>query len=127
MYKLFGTLIKDNIPEKIKKDGDICNYAVVQNDELYQAFLKDRLIEAVNAYLQMPSTETLCEILLVVNTIGSFDREAFDATYAAQLKDNGGYDKKYVYLQIPREMPAPTEGDTQTSAEKATEQVESAE
>ena len=127
MYKLFGALIKDNIPEKIKKDGDICNYAVVQNDELYQVFLKDRLIETVNAYLQMPSIENLCEISLVVNTIGGFDREAFDATYANQLKDNGGYDKKYVYLQIPREMPAPTEGDTQPSAEKATEQVENAE
>lgn len=104
MYKLLGTLIHDKLPEKLKKDGEVCSYATIQNEELYKEFLKDKLIEAVNAFLSSANLEGLYELALITDTLKTFYPEY--ATYADEkFKDLGGYDKKYIYLQIPREVP----------------------
>ena len=97
-----GTLIRDNIPEKIKASGDYCNHAVIQNDELFRDLIRDKLAETVQRFLATNAIEDLCEVLCVVNTIGAEAQEAFTATYATQQKDLGNYDKRFVWLQSSR-------------------------
>ena len=44
-------LIRDNIPNIVKANGEVVDYAIVQNDGFFKALLKNKLIEEVNEYL----------------------------------------------------------------------------
>ena len=44
-------LIRDNIPELMRVEGQLLNFAVAQNDEFYVGLLKGKLVEEVNEYL----------------------------------------------------------------------------
>ena len=97
-----GTLIRDKLPERIKASGDYCNYAIIQTDELFRDLIRDKLAETTQRFLNTNSVEDLCELMMVVNTIGAEAQEAFNATYAKQFEEFGGYDNRYVWLQSSR-------------------------
>ncbi len=100
MYKL----VRDNIPELIKESGEVCDYAAVQNDELYVSLLKDKLIEEVNEFLWADPTvernlEELIDITTVIKSLVAalgISEADFETKYTEKLTKNGGFVKKYV-------------------------------
>lgn len=94
-----GTLIRDNIPANIEKQGDTCNYAEIKSDYLFNNLIRDKLVEVVNIFLQANTVETLAEVKAVVEAIGAEAGETFNKVYEQQMAEFGGYTKRYAYLQ----------------------------
>lgn len=94
-----GTLIRDNIPANIEKNGDVCNYAEVKSQPLFNSLIRDKLVETVNVFLSVNSIETLAEVKAVVEAIAAEAKEAFDAAYEKQMQELGGYSNHYVHIQ----------------------------
>lgn len=92
-------LIRDKIPELVKKEGQVLNYATAENDELYVILLKNKLIEEVQEFinsgdiLELVDVETVLQTLLKVAKV---PEEKFKAAYAAKLETNGAFDKKLI-------------------------------
>ncbi len=101
-----GTLIRDNIPEVVKAQGGACNYVEIKSDALYSNMLRDKLVETVNLFLQYNSAETLAEVKTVVEAIADEAREAFDAIYAQQQSEFGGYTARYAFVRAEYGSPA---------------------
>lgn len=101
-------LIRDNIPEIMEKEGQICNFAQIRNPELLTGFLREKLIEEVNEFLMSNPTsdESLAElvdIMTVVNaiyTLGGIDDETFAKLYKDKLAEKGGF-KNALIMFIP--------------------------
>jgi predicted house-cleaning noncanonical NTP pyrophosphatase (MazG superfamily) len=92
-------LIRDNVPELMKQSGALCNYAVAENQELYLALLRNKLIEEVNEFLETNLVEELVDIVTVVKTLlatNDISEEQFEELYKNKLETNGGFDKKLI-------------------------------
>jgi predicted house-cleaning noncanonical NTP pyrophosphatase (MazG superfamily) len=89
-------LIKNNIPEEIKEKGGLCNYAAIQNDELFVDFLKLALIEEVNNFLTTGSLDKLVELQVLIDSFKSFYTEAFEKAYSTKIANNEIYSNKYI-------------------------------
>ena len=90
-------LVRDKIPELIQENGDVFDYAVIQNDEFFRAMLKNKLIEEVNEYLgSNDSLEELADIQLVLNTLVGDQKEEFDRIYAVKRAERGEFSKRYL-------------------------------
>lgn len=94
-----GTLIRDNIPALVEKQGNLCNYAEVKSDYVFHNLLRDKLMEVVNMFLQTNTRESLAEVKTVVEAIIDTDPETFNEIYEKQMQEAGGYTKKYIFLQ----------------------------
>ncbi len=104
MYKL----VRDNIPNIIKKSGEICHYASIQNDELFEDLLRTKLVEEVNEFLATNSVEELADILVVITELGKLAKVDLTKIHDEKLKTKGGFDKKYVAF-FPDPQPELTE------------------
>ena len=101
-------LVRDNIPELIKGSGQTCNFAQIQNPELMTGFLREKLIEEVNEFLNAdPSSanglEELVDIITVVRAIYSFgglSTEEFEKIYEKKLEERGGLSKGFI-MYVP--------------------------
>lgn len=62
-------LIRDKIPEIMEKSGVVCNYAAIQNDELYQTLLRQKFVEEVNEFLASGTLEELADVQTVLNAL----------------------------------------------------------
>ena len=92
-------LVRDRIPELIKKSGQICNYAEVKNKELFIELLRAKLIEETNEFLNSGSIEELADIKLVIETFAELlcgSKEDLEKTYAAKVDERGKFDNKYI-------------------------------
>lgn len=103
---MFGNLIRDNVPAKMAEKGEVCSYAVLQSDETYRELLRDRLIDVVNGFLNTNSVEMLVELQTVINAIVVENKEVFEAEFAKQMEEFGGYEKKFVFLRSDRAVAA---------------------
>ena len=84
-------LIRDNVPQIMKEANQICDYASIENTELYIFALKEKLIEEVNAFLQKSSITELVDIQTVINALveASVGEEAFKEEYDKRLEVAG--------------------------------------
>ena len=92
-------LIRDKIPELVKKEGKVLNYATAENEELYIALLKNKLAEETSEFLSTGDVSELVDVLTVIKAIvkvASVSEEEFEKTYQEKLKTNGGFDKKLI-------------------------------
>ena len=96
---MYITLIRDNVPANTEKAGTPISYAKIQNDELFIDLLREKLVEAVNAFLQTGSFEALAETHLIVDTFASLKPEYKDI-YDKQLEELGYYNERYLYVQL---------------------------
>jgi predicted house-cleaning noncanonical NTP pyrophosphatase (MazG superfamily) len=108
-----GTLIRDNIPANIEKTGDLCNYAEIKSQPLFNALIRDKLAETVNTFLRTNTIEALVEVKTVVEAIAAEAKDAFDELYAKQMEELGGYNNHYV--QIQADYDAAKESTTKTA------------
>ncbi|MDE6470928.1 MAG: nucleoside triphosphate pyrophosphohydrolase [Eubacterium sp.] len=75
--KIYNKLIRDNIPEIIKKNGQTA-YISMLDDKGYTAELQKKLIEETQEYLDSEEPEELADILEVVEALASTKGKTLD-------------------------------------------------
>ena len=92
-------LIRDKIPELVKKEKQVINYATAENDDLYVALLRNKFAEEASEFLNTGDVSELADVLTVLKAIvkaTGISEEDFDKVYQEKLKTNGGFDKRYI-------------------------------
>ena len=65
--KTYNKLVRDNIPDIIKNENRFCTYRTVRNDKKqYESFLKKKLLEETEEFLENPCLEELVDIYEVI-------------------------------------------------------------
>lgn len=98
MYKL----VRDNFI----KENDQCEYAVIKTPNLFNAYLRTKLVEEVNNYLNTARLSTLVDIELLIRELalnaGFIDintEEDFLKAVEESVKKEGRYEDKILYYE----------------------------
>ncbi|GAA0126501.1 nucleoside triphosphate pyrophosphohydrolase [Clostridium sp. CTA-19] len=98
--KKYDKLVRDLIPEVIKKDGKECDVYICEKAEFTKR-LEDKLQEEVNEYLEEKNLEELADVMEVLfglaENLGYSEKELLKKR-EEKLKDRGGF-KKGIVLQ----------------------------
>ena len=100
--KYYNKLVRDKIPEIIKKSGADAEIKILDNNE-YIDFLNEKLKEEVGEYLQSKSIEELADILEVMGAIVKAQGATWDELTTVRKKKkekNGGFDKRYLLVSV---------------------------
>lgn len=99
--KLYNKLVRDRIPEIIKKSGKECEIEIVNGIEK-QELLEKKLLEEVNEYMEDKNLEELADVMEVLfglaNELG-FTEEDLLNKRNEKLLERGGF-KKGIVLKI---------------------------
>lgn len=92
-------VIKDKLPELVKEQEKIINYAECKNNELFLEMLVNQVGTACNQFFAKPTVENIIEIQLVLDTILEAN-EVSEETYK-QIRDEmvnqmGTYSKRFI-------------------------------
>ena len=96
---VYNKLVRDRIPEIIKKTGSKCKCHIITDDNEYLEKLHEKLQEEIEEFKAKPSTEEFADVLEVMEAISKFYGFHIDAIKDAK-KDKkakrGGFDKRIV-------------------------------
>ena len=95
-------LVRDNIPEIIKKTGKI-PITHIANDEEYWNKLKEKLQEEVNEFCEDSNKDEMADLLEVIYTIydfKKFDKKELELLRAEKSKEKGEYKNKVVLDRV---------------------------
>lgn len=95
-------LVRDNIPEIIKKTGKV-PVTHIASDEEYWKKLKEKLQEEVNEFCEDSSKDEIADILEVIYAIyyfKKFDKNELELLRAERAKEKGGYKDKVILDRI---------------------------
>ena len=92
-------VIKDKLPEYVKEQGKIINYAECKNNELFLELLVNQVGTACNVFFEKPAIESIVEIQLILEAILKAN-DITDEQYAEIKKSiidaQGTYDNRYI-------------------------------
>ena len=91
-------LIRDKIPEIAKDSGRNMDYYVANSDE-YWVFLKKKLIEECQEFLESEETEEVADILEVIDAIlyhKDINLEDLHKIKRAKLEKRGGFKNRFI-------------------------------
>ena len=97
--KNYDKLIRDRIPEIIKKAGKTCVTRRVKDRTERMRYLIMKLREEVNEYIESGKTDELADILEVIHSITEIDGPKFDDIEKMRLKkkeERGGFNRGIV-------------------------------
>lgn len=101
-------LIRDNIPELIKKDGKMPIIDTIKEEGIFIQFLQQKLIEEVNEFIEALrfandslAQEEIADILEVLEAIAY--AKSYQLAFIEQLKkkkkqDRGGFEKRIILV-----------------------------
>jgi predicted house-cleaning noncanonical NTP pyrophosphatase (MazG superfamily) len=92
-------VIKDKLPELVKEQGKIVNYAECKNNEFYLELLINQVGTACNQFFNKPTVENILEIQLVLEAIletNGISTETYQEIRNAMLEQMGTYTNKYI-------------------------------
>lgn len=98
----FNKLVRDNIPEIIKKDGREPITRIAKGKE-YEEALRDKLYEEVLEFLEEPSIEEVADILEVLHAIcilKGVDLELLEEVRKKKTIERGGFEKGIILDRI---------------------------
>jgi len=98
----FEKLVRDNIPEIIKKDGKEAITHIAEEKE-YQEKLEKKLQEEVDEFLEDPSVEEAADILEVLRTIcvsKNIDISKLEEVRQAKANERGGFEKRIILDEV---------------------------
>lgn len=104
-HKTTDKLVRDRIPEIIKKDGKVAVIKVVKNDEEYYKRLLEKLQEEINEFIETPNIEEAADILEVFNALIEFKNINIDNVINERIKKfllKGGFEKRIVLREIKK-------------------------
>lgn len=91
-------LVRDFIPEIIKKEGKNAEFYIADNNE-FSKRLKDKLLEEVQEYIEDETIEEIADILEVLDAIckfKNFSKERLNIVKKQKFESRGGFSKKLV-------------------------------
>ena len=94
--KKYNKLVRDRIPEIIKKSGSTASTRIL-NDEEYLYYLLKKLFEETKEVMEKPSKEELADVMEVVHSIAEhleLTIEDIEQERLRKNKSNGGFKKR---------------------------------
>ena len=98
--KIYNKLVRDRIPEIIKKDNCIANIKIL-NEKDYKKELDKKLLEEVNEYLKDDNINEIADILEVIYAIlklKNIPKEEIEQIRIDKLKKRGAFEKR-IFLE----------------------------
>ena len=98
----YDKLVRDNIPEIIKKDGKTARVHVA-NDMEYDRKLKEKLLEEANEYAACGDPEELADVLEVVYAIAinkGIHKVQLESMVQNKRNEKGSFEKRIVLDEI---------------------------
>lgn len=95
-------LVRDKIPEIIKKSNKTPKIHIANNDEYWKE-LKNKLLEEVNEFLEDNNSEELADIQEVLHAIydfKGFSKEEIDLIRSKKEKERGRFKNKIILESI---------------------------
>lgn len=104
MEKIYNKLVRDNIPEIIKKDNGVPVTRILSDDE-YKSELEKKLYEeyneVLNAHESNERIEELADMLEIISSLATLENKTLnDVVEVAKQKNakRGGFEKK-IFLE----------------------------
>ena len=97
-------LVRDNIPDIIKSNGQSAK-TVILDDEKYTAALENKLKEETREYLHSKELMELADILEVVEALAKNQGSSFDEVLELKKQKqekNGAFDKKIFLISVKK-------------------------
>ena len=102
MVNKYGKLIRDNIPEIIRSNGQTPVVRELSDDE-YRACLNEKLLEEVREYLVNNCVEELCDIMEVAEALAAAmgcSAAEMHTVRAQKALTNGRFEKKLLLEEV---------------------------
>ncbi len=99
--KIYNKLVRDDIPEIIKKDGKTPISHILENNEDYAKELNRKMLEEVNEYIESGDVMELVDLGEVMHAILELRKvsiERYQELRKEKLKQRGSF-KKRVFLE----------------------------
>jgi len=96
--KTYNKLVRDKIPDIIKKDGVKPKFHVADNKE-YRSKLNEKLREEVEEFIEKPSAEEIGDVLEVIEAIARLNGIGIDAIKEQKITKKslrGGFRKRII-------------------------------
>jgi predicted house-cleaning noncanonical NTP pyrophosphatase (MazG superfamily) len=94
----YGKLVRDNIPEKIRANGESCIFHIASEVE-YGEKLKEKLQEEVKELLEAESLEEMADVLEVLEAmreLNGYSEEELYKIKSNKKEKNGGFSKRVI-------------------------------
>lgn len=94
----YNKLIRDKIPEIIKKNGGVPVFHIADEKEYWEK-LKEKLVEEFEEFKKDESAEELADILEVLDAIvdyKGFKKEEFDRIKNKKAEERGKFQKRII-------------------------------
>ncbi len=94
--KFYNKLVRDNIPEIIKNNGQTA-YLSILDEEQYYNELKKKLLEETNEFLESSEVEELADIVEVVDALAKAQGSSLENVIEIKNKKsskNGKFEKR---------------------------------
>ena len=94
----YNKLVRDKIPEIIKKKGAVPITHIASDDEYWQK-LKEKLQEEINEFMKDENAEELEDILEVIYTIRDYkkiDKNELELLRKKKAEERGGFKDKII-------------------------------
>ena len=98
----YHKLVRDRIPEIIKKTGKTCIYSVLSQED-YITMLDQKLNEELAEYQEDKSIEELADLLEVMTAVAiarGSSIEELDAIRQKKKEERGGFEKKLLLEEV---------------------------
>ena len=98
MKKIFNKLVRDRIPEIIKKDGHKCKFHIADENE-FELKLHEKLQEEINEFFENPCAEEIADIVEVLDTIRKHHKIDYnEIKHQKKIKfiKRGGFNKNLI-------------------------------
>jgi predicted house-cleaning noncanonical NTP pyrophosphatase (MazG superfamily) len=102
----YNKLVRDRIPEMIESSGKKAVYETIAKDEDYIKFLKNKLIEEMNEFLESDDVAELADIGEVMHAIlenKGVSVETFQRIRLEKLEKRGGFKKRLLLKEVIEE------------------------
>jgi predicted house-cleaning noncanonical NTP pyrophosphatase (MazG superfamily) len=102
----YNKLVRDRIPEIIESSGKKAVYETIAKDEDYVKFLKNKLMEEMNEFLESDDVAELADIGEVMHAILEYKGvrvETFQRIRLEKLEKRGGFKKRLLLKEVIEE------------------------
>jgi predicted house-cleaning noncanonical NTP pyrophosphatase (MazG superfamily) len=102
MLKEYNKLVRDLIPQIIESSGKQAQIRIA-NEHEFLRYLKQKLLEEVDEYLQSESVEELADILEVLNslcTMNNLNLSGLIKLADEKKKTRGGFEKRIILQSV---------------------------
>lgn len=94
----YNKLVRDKIPEIIRKKGEECKIHVAGGKE-YLEKLKEKLLEEVKEFIENETVEEMTDIQEVMEAIcgyKNFSKRELESVKKKRVRERGGFKKKII-------------------------------